>query len=238
MFYSLFNTSYWRFLKMTMRFSSQRCKTTRRHFQRWSLFSAWSAGWKLSCLSYPAHCRWVGIQCEFLNWIQDSWWARLHESTIKTPPGMKCYGPCLHPTYGRTQLLGGPRQRQAWGPFNYTLSVYTHCSSYAVKLGQSRVCTEGLLLVVKEDWSLQKYTYCVFMLVKLLIVTLIIIISNIHSPLAPNMSWHGCTLTIIAAAQELFQLDNITSRNTSSSGFFDIKHFLKSFHFCFRGPSG
>lgn len=38
------------------------------------------------------------------------------------------------------------------------------------------------------------------MMVKPLIVTLIIIISKIQSPLAPSISWHGCTLTITVAA--------------------------------------
>lgn len=75
---------------------------------------------------------------------------------INTPPGVKCYSLCLCPTNECTRFLGGPRQRQAWRPFNHTLSIYAH-PSFSLKLGQSTVSIEEMLLVAigEESSSLQ-----------------------------------------------------------------------------------
>lgn len=145
-----------------------------------------------------SHIQLQVLLCEFLVWIQDSW--QLQICMIKTPPAVKSLCP-------NTRLLGGPRQRQARGPFNYTLSIYIH--PFQLTETGSEQSLHWRAAAVNYSWSLQteKNTHCTLELVELLKVTLIIFISNMHSPLAPYTSF----ISAIIVAFSLIILQKVDS---------------------------
>lgn len=85
--------------------------------------------WKLRCLLRRPHSSPLPFKRALLSSV-----IKIHDERcspvcmINSTPGVHCYSLCLCPTSECAQFFGGPRQRRAWGPFNYTLSVDAHPS--------------------------------------------------------------------------------------------------------------
>lgn len=113
---------------------------------------------------------------------EDSWNEKIHDERssrvcmINTTPGVKRCSLCRCPTSECAQFFGGLGQRQAWGPFNYTLSIYTH-PSFSLGTGAEQSIMKGLRYRASNIF--------LFFFLYICVLTLIIIICNIHSPLAP-----------------------------------------------------